>query len=212
MNNDMLGFRPGAFKRILGACPSRARQDFPVGGAFAPSRRRVCPPKPWRRRKFAPLRIRSGQAFEPAAGLSAEALAKAEACAPSTSLRAGFRAGGGFVRRSLGEGGSLRPFEFAQGRLSSRRREPPATFPTVARAKVGNVPARFRGRRERRKEARAARTTLRLEAGGREAKKGTGVFCAKHPKGRSGKRLPSPFWPLKKERRHDAVLGRKTPR
>jgi len=34
----------------------------------------------------------------------------------------------------------------------SRRREPPDTFPTVARAPAGSVAARFRGRLERRKE------------------------------------------------------------
>ena len=59
-------------------------------------------------------------------------------------------------------------FDFAWGRLSSRDRKVAATFPAVARATVGNVPARFRlrppgcagqvrGRRERRKEATPAR-------------------------------------------------------
>ena len=46
-------------------------------------------------------------------------------------------------------GGRLRPFDFAQGRLSSRDRKVAATFPGAARAKVGNVTAHLGDRLER---------------------------------------------------------------
>ena len=51
---------------------------------------------------------------------------------------------------------------------SSRDRKVAATFPAVARARAGNVTARFRGRLERRKEARASRAWLRPGARGGE--------------------------------------------
>ena len=50
-------------------------------------------------------------------------------------------------------------------RRSSRRREPPAMFPTVARATAGNVIAArrdFRGRLERRNASRAGCGSTRL--------------------------------------------------